>query len=104
MHAVGAILEDILNWVCGWREPASSLFKRSDKAVIERIDSSVTDLNSHVDCPVCGTLLGKCDEEFLARPSLGIDFGSVAERFATEAKTGGDTLSKKRVAAAYSQI
>lgn len=101
MQAVGALLEEILNWVCGWREPASSLFKRSDEAVIERIDSSVTDLNSHVDCPVCGILLGKCDEERLARPSLGIDFGSVAERFATDAKTSGDRLSQTRVAAAY---
>lgn len=70
-----------MNLVCGWHEPAASLYRRSCEEKAQKIDSSITNLVSDPDCSVFATLLGKCDDEALAQHAKFVDLAAAAAGF-----------------------
>lgn len=72
LQVVGLLMIELLNWLCG-RTFAHSIYHRSDRNLIERLDRTNYPEGPAEDCPLCSTLLGKCFENKL--PSRGGEVG-----------------------------
>ncbi|MDP1740954.1 hypothetical protein [Polaromonas sp.] len=70
-----------MNLVCGWYEPAASLYRHSCEEKAQKIDSSITNLESNPDCSVCATLLAKCNDETLAQHAKFVDLAAAGAVF-----------------------
>ena len=66
-QVVSAMMNEVLNWICGWKPFAHSLYQRSDRLTIERLDRSNYARGPADDCPLCSSLLGTAFENKLPR-------------------------------------
>lgn len=55
------MVQELLNWICGWQPLAHSVFFRSQPAEIQRLDRGNYPYGPADDCPLCSFLLGACD-------------------------------------------
>ncbi|MDR3212976.1 MAG: ThiF family adenylyltransferase [Azoarcus sp.] len=67
MQTVSTLIRELMNWFCGWTPPAINVFQRSDDTRAERLDlnAEASLVRPRDTCPVCGTLLGRCQEDEL---------------------------------------
>ena len=66
LQTVSWLMNELLNWICG-RSFAHSVYHRSDRNLIERLDSTNYRVGPAEDCSVCSTLLGSCQRNSLPR-------------------------------------
>jgi len=66
LQTVSWLMGELLNWLCG-RTFAHSIYYRSNRNLIERLDRSNYPVGPAEDCPVCSSLLGTCFESRLPR-------------------------------------
>lgn len=78
-QAVAAMLQEVLNWFCGWKPTALSVYWRSDVNLVERIDSTVTCVRPVPGCGVCGIDTGKCREGRLPCEDAEVDLSSAGQ-------------------------
>lgn len=67
LQAVSAMLNEVLNWICGWQPFAHSLYQRSDRSAVERLDRGNYARGPADDCPLCSSLLGTAFDNRLPR-------------------------------------
>jgi len=79
MQAVSMLMQEVMNWFCGWRPAAASIYMRSDANRVERLDASVTDIGPAEGCPVCDAMVGKCRESWTPRED--VDLAAMAAAF-----------------------
>lgn len=66
LQTVSWLMNELLNWLCG-RAFAHSIYHRSNRNFIERLDRTNYPAGPAEDCPVCSSLLGTCFENRLPR-------------------------------------
>lgn len=72
-QAVSWMTQEILNFLCGWRNVAHSIYHRGDSDRIERLDRKNYAVGPAEDCSVCSVLLGTCNEHKLPRRGEEVD-------------------------------
>jgi hypothetical protein len=60
LQAVGTLVQNLLDFLDGGRPTALSVFQRSDRPLVERVDAAAFGGRVPDDCPVCNCLLGRC--------------------------------------------
>lgn len=76
-QAVSAMVKEILNWICGWQALAHSLYQRSDRCQIERLDRENYPADPAEDCSVCSFLTGTCFQNRLPRSGEGLNLSNI---------------------------
>lgn len=71
LQTVSWLMNEIMNWICGWQPFAHSIYHRSNSTSIERLDRSNYLVSPGEDCPICSSLLGTCFENKL--PCRGVE-------------------------------
>jgi hypothetical protein len=64
LQTVSWLIQELLNWLCG-RSVAHSIYYRTDRNLIERLDRLNYSVGPLDDCPICSSLLGTCNENKL---------------------------------------
>lgn len=76
LQTVSWLMSELLNWLCG-RTFAHSIYYRSNRNLIERLDRSNYPSGPAEDCPVCSSLLGTCFESSLPRRGGGVCLSNI---------------------------
>ncbi len=77
LQTVSWLMNELLNWICG-RPFAHSIYHRSNRNFIERLDRSNYPVGPADDCPVCTSLLGTCFESRLPRRGAEVCLSNIA--------------------------
>lgn len=94
LQAVAFLMQEVLNWYCGWNTMASSIYWRSDQSRVERVDQTIVDITPERGCPVCDVQKGECREAWRPSQLAGVDLAEVARAFDAEpvAELATDTI------------
>lgn len=77
LQTVSWLMVELLNWICG-RTFAHSIYYRSNRNLIERLDRLNYPVGPAEDCPVCSSLLGTCFENRLPRRGGEVCLSNIA--------------------------
>jgi len=77
-QAVSWMLQEVMNWYCGWAPTASSVYWCSNTSQIQRLDATVADIAPAAGCPVCEAQTGICREGFLPAEDADVDLAAAA--------------------------
>ena len=68
LRSASVLVTELLNYICGWRPPATVIYESWREGNIQRCDRGNFPEGPDPECPICGYFAGVGDTEALPRP------------------------------------